>query len=191
MRFTRREVQDLLISAVVIGFCFAWIQRNAFPWMNFVTLFGVMLVAVGSAFLLHELAHKSVAQGYGCWAEYRTWEAGLFIAFLLAVSVGFVFAAPGAVYISARRGFLSPRENGRISAAGPTANLLLAFAFLGLAGLGGLLSLVGSIGFFVNAWIALFNLLPFPPFDGSKIFAWDPRVWGLLALLSFLLLNAL
>jgi Zn-dependent protease len=30
-----------------------------------------------------------------------------------------------------------------------------------------------------NAWIALFNLLPFGVLDGEKIFNWNKIAWGL------------
>ena len=29
----------------------------------------------------------------------------------------------------------------------------------------------------VNVWLALFNLLPIPPLDGSKVMLWDIRIW--------------
>ena len=33
------------------------------------------------------------------------------------------------------------------------------------------------IGARFNAWIALFNLIPFMGLDGSKIFSWNKMVW--------------
>jgi Zn-dependent protease len=34
-------------------------------------------------------------------------------------------------------------------------------------------------GFFayINAWLALFNLLPIPPLDGSKMIRTNPALW--------------
>lgn len=192
MNFSRRELTDLGISAVVIGFSFAWIMRGSGSFIslfngNFIRLFLVMMVAVGSAFILHELAHKLIAQRYGCWAEYRKWETGLIVAFFLAVSpLRMVFAAPGAVYITSPYG-ISKRENGLISAAGPVTNMLLAVLFLLLRGLGGTLSVLGHFGFLINAWIALFNMIPFPPLDGSKVLAWSGQTWLLMVLIAFLM----
>ena len=34
---------------------------------------------------------------------------------------------------------------------------------------------VSKINFFLGA----FNMVPFPPLDGSKVMAWNPLVWGL------------
>ncbi|MFQ5815312.1 MAG: site-2 protease family protein [Candidatus Hydrothermarchaeaceae archaeon] len=185
MRFSSRELKELAISAVVIGFSFAWIMRGN---GSFISLFLVMMVSVGSAFILHELAHKLVAQRYGCWAEYRMWETGLIMAFFLAVSpLHVVFAAPGAVYITSYT--ISRRQNGLISAAGPATNLLLAMLFLPLRSLGGTLGMLGYFGFIINAWIALFNMIPFPPLDGSKVKSWSMQIWLLMALTAFFLLG--
>ncbi len=186
MRFSRRELKELAISAVIIGFSFAWIMRDG---ISFIPLFLVMMVAVGSAFILHELAHKLVAQRYGCWAEYRMWEMGLIVAFFLAVSpLRMIFAAPGAVYITTHYG-ISKRENGLISAAGPVTNLLLAVLFMLLRGFGGMLGMLGHFGLAINAWIALFNMIPFPPLDGSKVMAWSIPTWFAMALIAFVMLG--
>lgn len=189
MRFSGEEWKELGISALVIGFSFAWVQRGTGPFyhLSFPLILGMMLVAVGAAFILHELAHKFVAQSYGCWAEYRMWETGLIVAFLLAVSpLHTVFAAPGAVYIS--NGYLSRRENGLISAAGPLTNLGLGMVFMGLGTLGGIYGILGSVGLFVNAWLALFNMIPFGPLDGSKVMGWNPLAWIAMTLAALGLL---
>jgi Zn-dependent protease len=190
MRFTQQEIKELGISALVIGFIFAWIMRGGhiFRGANFFMIFLIMLVTVGTAFIFHELAHKAVAQRFGCWAEYRMWETGLIMAFFLAVVVGFVFAAPGAVYIQSGYRVITRRENGLISLAGPATNLALAMVFFALSFLGGPLGILGRIGFVVNTWLALFNLIPFPPLDGSKVIAWDRRIWAATAITAFLLM---
>jgi Zn-dependent protease len=192
MRFSQQELKELAISALVIGFIFAWIMRGGyiFRGTNFAVIFIIMLIAVGAAFVFHELAHKAVAQKFGCWAEYRMWETGLIMAFFLAVVFGFVFAAPGAVYIQSRYTPITTRENGLISLAGPATNLALAVLFFFLIFVGGPLGVLGRIGFVVNTWLALFNLIPFPPLDGSKVIAWDKKVWGATALTAFLLMVA-
>ncbi len=63
----------------------------------------------------------------------------------------------------------------KVSVAGPAANLIGAFAFtVGLVlaqrwGLGGLTLTVLSLGVMYNIFLGLFNVLPIPPLDGSKI----------------------
>lgn len=191
MKFSFIEIKEILISAFVLGFCFAWILRDdpSLIKYSFITVFVITLISIGVSFIAHELAHKYIAQRYGCWAEFRMWETGLTLAFLMAITLKFVFAAPGAVYISS--GFLgiSKKENGLISVAGPTTNLILALLFLPLVNLSGFLGTLGYFGFFVNAWLAFFNLIPFPPLDGSKVMAWSPRIWALVTLTAFVFMG--
>ncbi len=62
-----------------------------------------------------------------------------------------------------------------VAAAGPLANLLLAFIFAGIIKLAPVLGLSASFVemtsyiVFINILLALFNSIPFPPLDGSKI----------------------
>lgn len=188
MRFSTEEIKELGISALVIGFVFAWAMQDSFPGMNIFVLFVIMLAAVGTAFIFHELSHKYTAQKYGCWAEYRMWETGLIIAFFLAVVIRAVFIAPGAVYIQCGYYGISKRENGIIAVSGAAANIVLAAAFWMISSAGGALELLGRVGFLVNTWIALFNMIPLPPFDGSKVIRWSVGVWAAMVGLAFILL---
>ena len=55
------------------------------------------------------------------------WVQGLILAIVTA-AFGFVFAAPGAVYIQGE--YISKEENGKISIAGPLINIGLAILFM-------------------------------------------------------------
>ncbi len=146
--------------------------------LRFVLLFFVSLFTAGLGFLLHELAHKFVAQKYGCMAEFRAFDQMLYLAVGLALFTGFIFAAPGAVMIS---GMVTRKENGIISLAGPLTNYVLGMVFLGLVYLFPFLGFIFSIGFSINIWLGLFNLIPFGNFDGIKIFQWNYLAWGAMA----------
>ncbi len=169
-------MKELAISALVIAFVFAYNMIGGIPPLS---LLLVSLIAVSTGFVFHELAHKLTAQRFGCWAEYRMWELGLIGALFLVVVTGLLFIAPGAVYIAPGYFGISRREDGIISASGATANLALAVLFL-LFGF--------RFGAAINAWLALFNMLPFPPLDGSKVIRWNVAVWGVLVAASVLLL---
>lgn len=137
-------------------------------------------VAVLTGFLMHEIAHKVVAVRYGLWAEFRADTRGLLLAFVTAI-FGFVIAAPGAVMIA---GPVSLRQNGRISAAGPLTNmafgasfLAILFAFWPVLYLTPWFILVYEIAI-VNIILGTFNMIPVPPFDGSKIWWWKKPVWA-------------
>jgi Zn-dependent protease len=49
---------------------------------------------------------------------------------------------------------------------------------------------IGIIGIEINAWLALFNLLPFGNFDGFKVFQWNKKVWT-VAFIGSIVLYAL
>ena len=146
--------------------------------LSFLQAIIISLVVVGTGFLLHEMGHKIVAQRFKYFAEFRSFDEMLFLAIILSF-FGFVFAAPGAVMIGGRG--IKTSHNGKISAAGPFVNIILGILFLVLMySTTGFISIVGFWGARINAWLALFNLLPFCVFDGSKVFRWNKGVWLLL-----------
>lgn len=182
MRFTSREIRDLIISMVVIALLFAYIfSGRTFPSFSLIV---VTFIAVGLGFILHELAHKFVAMRYGFWAEYRLWVEGLIFAVITA-AFGFLFVAPGAVYIHGE--YISREQNGKISASGPATNLILAGIFFLLMYYfpsNQLITLVGALGFYVNSFLAMINLIPISMLDGAKIFRWNPFVWIIMAVIT-------
>lgn len=58
----------------------------------------------------------------------------------------------------------------KIAFAGPASNLLLAFLALFLSNLFSLDSIIVSYFYIINLALAVFNLLPISPLDGSQIF---------------------
>jgi Zn-dependent protease len=204
-RITRREQADLFIAWLAISLAFAIIKIAPYGILGplfHVTLIdalkylGIALLTVGIGFILHEMAHKFTAIGYGYWAEFRKDNNMLLVAVALASLVGFVFAAPGAtvIYTNAYDGRgLSREQNGKISAAGPIVNLLLCIPFAlllvlagGLTSLNGnILAQVGLAGIQINAMIAAFNMLPISILDGNKVFSWNIPVFLILILASF------
>lgn len=184
LKTSTTEIKDIAKAWIVLSLAFAVVFSNAyFMGGTFSTVFSlqfwgtviVALLTAGLGFLLHELAHKVVAQRYGCQAEFRAFDQMLYFALIMAIVVGFIFAAPGAVVIS---GMVTRKENGLISAAGPLTNYLLGVVFLFLASLSTSIQWAFSLGFSINLWLGLFNLLPFWNFDGKKIYHWNPYVWG-------------
>ncbi len=179
MRFTSREIRDLIISMVIITVLFAYIfSGRTLPSFSLIV---VTFIAVGLGFILHELAHKFVAMRYGFWAEYRLWVEGLIFAIITA-ALGFLFVAPGAVYIHGE--YISQEQNGKISASGPATNLILAglfFLLLYYFPSGELVTTIGVLGFYVNSFLAMINLIPISMLDGAKIIRWNPIIWVVMA----------
>lgn len=176
-----KEFRDIVISAVALAFIFVYQGFDQLALL--VTLLPAGLLVVSASFVLHELGHRALARKYKFHAEYRMWPQGLLLAVVLALATNgaFIFAAPGAVVIMSRADLwgrfqtMSRKTYGIISATGPLINIALSVAFFAAAFL--LNSATLMFGASINAWLALFNLLPLGPLDGTKIFVWDKRVW--------------
>jgi Zn-dependent protease len=181
----KTEKTEILISWLTISIAFAILMTRPFlDVLVFTTAFPISLITVGAGFVLHELAHRSVARRFGAHAEYRAWQTGLIFA-IVSAFFGFVFAAPGAVYIYGR---ITRKQNGIISLAGPATNIVVALAFglLALSNISNITGLVGEMGFRINMFLALFNLIPFGPLDGGKVFVWSKAAWLAAAAIAFI-----
>ena len=89
-------------------------------------------------------------------------------------------------------GRVTLRENGKISLAGPLSNFILAIMFLGLTFYGNAIAgTIGILGFQINSWLGLFNLIPFGNFDGRKILDWHRYIWLGMVLSGLFLLFVL
>ncbi len=163
----------------------------------------IMLIAVGPAFVLHEIGHKIIAKKNGCWAEFRADPKGLQFGVLISLFLGVLFMAPGAVMVA---GLVTRRQNGHIAIAGPLVNLGLfvigiplgAFLFMltnaqdystiGYLQDGTLVwqSMVYDIVLYwigANLILGLFNMIPLGPLDGVKVKDWNNGVWWTLFLI--------
>lgn len=182
LTFSSQEIKDIVISTVVLAFVFQSIAGD------FIT----SLIVMSVVFLTHELlGHKLVAQHFGCFAEYRKWTSGLILA-VIGSFLGFIFAAPGAVYIrpTVKKGFawtihrLTSKQMGLIAIAGPAVNIIFGFTFIILLPYSleyaSLVFLAARFSFF----LALFNLLPFGPLDGAKVINWSWKPWLVAVILG-------
>jgi Zn-dependent protease len=188
------ELPGIILSWLAISISFSLSTLFNYP-SYFLYSFAIAAATAGAGFVLHELAHRTVARNYGYNASYEVWWWGIIACLAAAILTqgSLVFAALGAVYISPKttsifideRSF--KRAYGMISAAGPSMNLLLALGFFPLQDMGGYLAVIGAVGMQINLWLAAFNLIPVAPFDGSKIFAWSKVVWIAMAAPAWLL----
>ncbi|HOO54717.1 MAG TPA: site-2 protease family protein [Methanothrix sp.] len=205
-RIGRTELLDLSLSLAVLAFAFSIIIGNSdVPGAE---VFFISAVGVGSGFLLHEMAHKFVAQRYGYWAEYRANRMGL--VFIIAMAfMGFIFAVPGAViirkdpydlsrfarpigddFLPDKDEMTAGREELWISLAGPMTNIVLTLLFFSIikSGVvtGGIMMGVAYFGFFINLILAGFNMIPVGPLDGAKIFRGSRLIWAIVGIPTIL-----
>ncbi len=185
-----KELTDLVVSALLLalafGIAFSGGFRAIFEPGKLISLFLLSLVGVSVGFVLHELGHRFVARKFGCFAEYKMWATGLVVAIICSL-FGFIFAAPGAVMVRPGadlwgRPTLTKQRLGVIAIAGPSMNICLAIVFILLNAL--YPSLAFSLGALINTWLAMFNLIPFGPLDGAKVFNWDKKVWLMAVIIA-------
>lgn len=172
LRFSKVEILHLVIATALVAAVGMSLYRFQFRW-DFLAIFI-------SAFIIHELGHKFLAQFYRAWAEFRVLFYGAVITAISALPFfPFKFIAPGAVMIS---GNLSVARSGRVSLIGPLTNLAMGLGFLCVYLV---LAAVDSaspillVGVRFNGFIAFFNMIPFMGLDGQKIFGWNKIVWVL------------
>ena len=181
IHFSKKEQQDLLLAWGLISVAFAILFAGGLRFeIGFLVFLIISAFTVGIGFLFHELAHKFVALRYGCNAYFVANKKMLVLAILFSF-FGFVFAAPGAVRI---HGAISKKQHGKIAAAGPLANILLALLFVPFLIMGLPLARYGAG---INAFLALFNMLPLPGLDGSTVLKWDKMVYTGLLVVSIAL----
>lgn len=184
----------------------------------------VWILPVVFAITVHEVAHGWIAKQYGDKTAYQQgrltlnplkhidpWGTIIIPGLLLISFTGFIFGWAKPVPVDARN-FKNPKKAMMMVAlAGPLANLLMAIGWALLARVGVAVEMEfislpliysGVAGITINLVLALINLLPIPPLDGSRIvsgllpdyWAWrynQLERYGFLILLLLLMTNSL
>ncbi len=177
------ELFNLLILTLAIGYIFSgyvrppevrgYSRKITFAWNDFT--FAMLVAAPGV--VLHELAHKFVAILFGLGAVFHVWYPGLGIAiFLKLINSPFLLIAPGYVQIS-DTAILGPFLNNLISVlvsfAGPAINLLMWFLARFILNRARNLTRSQASALYltqkINMLLFVFNMIPIPPLDGSKV----------------------
>lgn len=176
IHFSKTEIKHLLIATFFVSLVGMSLNNYRYISIEFLVIFII-------AFLFHELAHKFLANFYGSWAEFRTEIYGLIITAISAIPfIPFKFIAPGAVVV----GISEKSKLGKVALIGPITNLVMGFVFLLFSYIYPY-SIFFGIGASFNAWIAMFNLLPFGVLDGQKIFDWNKVVWSFTMAITMML----
>jgi len=177
--FSKIEVRDLLISALLVS-CVGLSMLGPGLLLSPPGIVAVLVLVFTGSFLLHEMAHKSVAQRYGLWAEFRLTLFGALLTLISIVSPFLKIISPGAVMIA---GASDKDSIGKTAISGPLINLVICMGSFVLTFLVPRSNLFFEVVLFAaafNAFIAALNLLPFGMFDGWKVFQYSKFMWALI-----------
>ena len=190
-RFSSTEIRDLLIASVLVILVGLSIFGNSLGILNAITRIqyivsiGLWWLVVGTviiflaSFMVHEMAHKFVAQNYGMWSEFRMTNMGYYLS-AMAILFSLPIFGTGAVYTS---GTTNVEHSGKTNAAGPLSNFVIASILTIIAIILYTLGTINPLGILLqygvqlNAFLGLFNMIPIQPFDGATVRYWSNRVW--------------
>ena len=173
------EIFDMLVMTAFVGYIFSdtfskpslnidpltfkkkWIDWDAFK-------FAVMVVAPG--LVLHELSHKFVALSFGMEATFHAAYPWLLLGLVLKLmNFGFVVFVPAFVSIV---GSGTQLQFAAIALAGPAMNMLLWLGTELALKKNKIPNKHRKLAFLtkeVNKFLFIFNMIPIPGFDGSKV----------------------
>ncbi len=175
-------------------------MMNELTWIQRIV---VWILPVVFAITVHEVAHGWMAKKYGDDTaanlgrltlnpiKHIDWLGTIILPSLLVLTgTGFIFGWAKPVPVDSRF-FKKPRQNMAVVAlAGPVSNFLMAIGWALLARVGVLIGTnqesislpliyMGIAGISINLVLALINLLPIPPLDGSRILSGAlPDYWA-------------
>ncbi|MBD3313376.1 hypothetical protein GF345_02955 [Candidatus Woesearchaeota archaeon] len=179
--FDKDELKGIVVAVLVLAFIVSFddwgVEKFEF-FYGLKNLFNSMLIVLLS-FLVYLSAQRITAIKSGFKAEWRVWTYGLLIGLVLVfVSRGKLwFLAPGGVIVYHMAGHricgfrygLNYWPLGMSAIMGPLACAVLAIIFNLLLGVFPENSLLEK-AMRVNIWLAIINMLPIPPLDGSNLF---------------------
>ena len=147
----------------------------------------IILAIVLASTVLHELAHGAVAYLLGDTTAKDEGRLSLnpikhidpvmsiFIPLMLYVMHGPIFGGAKPVPVDSRNLKGQDRGMALVAVSGPLANLLIAFTSYAIGNFTGAFYNQGLYGFImseavlINLGLMLFNLIPIPPLDGSRV----------------------
>ncbi len=174
---TFKEIFYMVVITVVLAYIFMSFirpkntefftyKKRGFDWDSF--KFSAMVAAPGV--ILHELGHKFMGLYFGYNASFEIFWFGLFLGvFLKIIGSPFLIIAPGYVTLP---GIANPLHLSLTAFAGPFINLVLWIGSLAILNRAKLTRKQAEFFYLtkhINMILFIFNMIPFPPLDGSKV----------------------
>lgn len=172
--FSLMEFLRILVVTIAIGYIFSGFVKypsRSYTKKDSIENVKISMLVAAPAVILHELAHKLTAITFGINAEFFASYFGLGIGVLLKlISSPLLILVPGYVSITGA----TINQSAIIALAGPLTNLFLwAIATLLLATKMRFSRKQLTFLFYtkrINIILFFFNMIPFGPFDGAKVF---------------------
>ncbi|MEK6822956.1 MAG: hypothetical protein AABY13_03930 [Nanoarchaeota archaeon] len=172
-----QELANIVIMTLAVAFIF----RRAFHLdreLPFWKGMGYAALLVAPGIVLHEFGHKFVALAFGQSATFEIAIPWLAVGIILVlVNAPVVFFVPAFIAVT---GDATPLQHTLISFAGPALNGLIYL----LAWVMARRDQSRKAHTFwtytrkINGFLFLFNMIPFPPFDGYGVFSNILRMFG-------------
>lgn len=196
--FKLKEFVYILIASAVLGYVIAFSQMGWDTWLRYSIIGFIVLFA-------NVVAKKAAAYKLGCEAEIQPWQIErynfyesahlryplpmwviwpIFVVWMSLGAVWWLVVTTFEVYgtrsrVTRKFAELTEWDVALISAAGITVNLIMAV-------------IAASLGYqkfaFINLWFVFFNMLPFPTYDGGRIFFGEMLFYVFLATLSLMVI---
>lgn len=197
--FKLKEFVYIILASAVMGYVIAFSQMSWEMWLRY-SLIGFLVL------IINVIAKKIAGYKLGCEVEIQPWTTQrywfyesaylkryhfpmwlLWPVFIVWVSMGYVWwlvVTTFEVYATRKRvgrkfAELTEWDIALISAAGIITNLIVAIVSASL----------GHEKFaLINLWFVFFNLLPFPAYDGGKIFFGEMLFYAFIATFSIVVI---
>ncbi|MBI5065775.1 hypothetical protein HZA97_06060 [Candidatus Woesearchaeota archaeon] len=182
LKFNNKEKISFLLVVLVLSFIYSFKEWGSGDFASIftgLTNWVVSFFIVGISVLVHHLTQKVTAAIRGFKVEHKLWWNGLVVGLLAVVLTNgrFMFFSAAGMFITTtkyrlgyKRQAIDLYDYGKIALWGPASNIFLGATLLTWSWILGFHSGIIDKIFTFNVLYAFYNLLPFPPLDGSRMF---------------------
>ena len=195
-KYTKEEIKNILLTIIIISILFTihMTQKTQWTQTNFINILILTIIIFTISLLAKIYSQKLLAQKYHYHIEYKIWGYGIVFA-VVTMLLNIFIITPGYFKYGLYDRIATSQEKAKIALMGPTVNIVLAVIFLipilvtktTLTDMI-LVKLALLIGYYINTYMAVFNLIPFMKLDGLKIFEHDIKMWIIPMIISIILI---